>query len=152
MLRQELQHYAYRDISHHLSTIDRYTRLAAEQAFAEGRRTNVLAAVVHAKFAFLRNYLLRGGIRDGAAGFLISILNSYYVFLKLAKLWELQHSRLASRDSHLASRDSALRGARSEEREARGEEPVAKSEGREARGEERVAKSEGRVASSEPRR
>ena len=46
--------------------------------------------VVHPRLAFLRNYVLRGGIRDGAAGLLVSALNSYYVFLKFAKLWELQ--------------------------------------------------------------
>ena len=42
-LRHELQHFAYRDISHHLATIDRYTTLAAEQWMAEGRRTSALA-------------------------------------------------------------------------------------------------------------
>ena len=47
----------------------------------------------HPRFAFIRNYLLRGGFRDGAAGLLISRMNAYYVFLKLAKLWELQDRR-----------------------------------------------------------
>lgn len=88
-LRHDLQHYAYRDISHHLATIDRYTTLVAEQAHAEGRRSGPLAAVVHAKAAFLRNYLLRRGITQGAAGLVVSVLNSYYVFLKFVKLWEL---------------------------------------------------------------
>jgi glycosyltransferase involved in cell wall biosynthesis len=92
ILRHDLQHFAYRDISHHLATIDRYTTLAAAEWFAQGRRTNVLGALVHAKLAFLRNYILRGGITDGAAGLLVSTLNSYYVFLKFAKLWELQDS------------------------------------------------------------
>ena len=32
--------------------------------------------------------MLRTGFRAGAAGLVISLLNSYYVFLKLAKLWE----------------------------------------------------------------
>jgi (heptosyl)LPS beta-1,4-glucosyltransferase len=90
-LRSELHHYPYRDISHHLATIDRYTTLAAAQWHAEGRRTNAFGAVSHARLAFFRNYILRGGIRDGAAGLLVSALNSYYVFLKLAKLWELQY-------------------------------------------------------------
>ena len=45
----------------------------------------------HPRFAFLRNYVLRGGFRDGATGLLVSKMNAYYVFLKLAKLWELQH-------------------------------------------------------------
>ena len=91
-LRHELQHYAYRDISHHLATIDRYTTLAAEQWLADGRRTTAVAALVHARLAFFRNYILRGGIKDGAAGLLVSALNSYYVFLKMAKLWELQQA------------------------------------------------------------
>jgi hypothetical protein len=90
-LRHELQHYAYRDLSHHLATIDRYTTLAAEQWLAEGRTTNGFELFFHPRFAFIRNYLLRGGVRDGEPGLLISKLNSYYVFLKLAKLWELQH-------------------------------------------------------------
>ena len=89
-LRHELQHYAYRDIAHHLATIDRYTTLAAEQWLAEGRRTNGLEILIHPRLAFLRNYLLRGGIKDGAAGLIVSRLNAYYVFLKFAKLWELQ--------------------------------------------------------------
>ena len=88
VLRHELQHYAYRDISHHLATIDRYTTLAAEQWRAEGRRASAAGIALHPPFAFLRNYVLRGGVRDGAAGLIVSVLNSYYVFLKLAKLWE----------------------------------------------------------------
>ena len=90
-LRHELQHYAYRDLSHHLATIDRYTTLAAEQWLVEGRTTNGFELYIHPRLAFLRNYLLRGGIRDGEAGLLVSHLNAYYVFLKLAKLWELHH-------------------------------------------------------------
>jgi len=91
MLQGELEHYAYRDISHHLKKIDAYTTLISEQWHEEGRRTNLPALALHPAFAFLRNYVLRAGFRDGTAGFLISILNSYYVFLKLAKLWERQH-------------------------------------------------------------
>jgi glycosyltransferase involved in cell wall biosynthesis len=90
-LEHELQHFAYRDVSHHLATIDKYTTLAAEQWAAEGRRASALAAIVHAKLAFLRNYILRRGFADGSAGLLVSVLNSYYVFLKYVKLWEREH-------------------------------------------------------------
>ena len=41
--------------------------------------------------------MLRRGFTDGAAGFVISLLNAYYVFLKLAKLWELQRTHPAER-------------------------------------------------------
>jgi glycosyltransferase involved in cell wall biosynthesis len=92
-LRHTLQHYAYSSISHHLSTIDRYTTLAAEQWLADGRRTSALEIAIQPPFAFLRNYVLRRGLTDGGPGLLVSMLNSYYVFLKFAKLWELQQAR-----------------------------------------------------------
>jgi glycosyltransferase involved in cell wall biosynthesis len=89
-LQSELEHYAYRDISHHLQKIDAYTTLISEQWHREGRRTNPLAMAIHPWLAFLRNYVLRTGFKDGTVGFVVSVLNSYYVFLKLAKLWERQ--------------------------------------------------------------
>jgi glycosyltransferase involved in cell wall biosynthesis len=92
-LRGELQHYAYRDIADHLETIDRYTTYAARQMREAGTRVSVLQIAGHPPLAFLRNYIARGGIRDGVPGLVISALNAYYVFLKFAKLWELERTR-----------------------------------------------------------
>ena len=89
-LRHELQHYAYRDIADHLETMDRYTTLAARQLYEQGRRASLLDLMGHPPLAFLRNYVAKGGIRDGAAGFIISAMNAHYVFLKFAKLWDLR--------------------------------------------------------------
>jgi glycosyltransferase involved in cell wall biosynthesis len=91
-LHAELQHYPYHSISDHLETIDRYTTFAALQMRERGRRAGILQLVGHPPLAFLRNYIIRGGIRDGAPGFVISALNAYYVLLKFAKLWELQRT------------------------------------------------------------
>ena len=91
-LRADLLHHPYRDVSHHLTTIDRYTTLAAKQMHESGRHASAWQLALHPPAAFLRNYLLRGGCRDGAAGLVVSTLNSYYVFLKFVKLWELQRS------------------------------------------------------------
>lgn len=88
-LRGELQHFAYRDLAHHLDTINRYTTLAAGHLRSQGRRAGPARATGHAAAAFLRNYLLRGGLRDGAAGFVVSAMNAYYVWLKFVKLWAL---------------------------------------------------------------
>ncbi len=87
-LRHDLQHFPYRDISDHLATIDRYTTLAAEQMRADGRVPSVAGVALHPPFAFFRNYVLRGGFKNGSAGLVVSALNSYYVFLKLAKARE----------------------------------------------------------------
>jgi glycosyltransferase involved in cell wall biosynthesis len=91
-LTGDLQHYAYRDISDHLETIDRYTSFAAAQMYEAGRRATVWQLIVHAPLAFLRNYIAKGGIRLGAVGVIVSAMNAYYVFLKFAKLWQLQAS------------------------------------------------------------
>jgi glycosyltransferase involved in cell wall biosynthesis len=88
-LRGELQHYSFRDLSDHVSRINHYSTLAARQMHAGGRRARLHHLIVHPAAAFLRNYVLRRGFLDGSAGFLISTLNAYSVFLKFAKLREL---------------------------------------------------------------
>lgn len=92
-LTGELQHLAYRDIAEHLETIDRYTTYAARQMHEDGRRAGLLRLAGHPPLAFLRNYVLKRGFTQGAPGLIVSALNSYYVFLKFAKLWERQHAR-----------------------------------------------------------
>ena len=93
LLHGELQHFAYRDIADHLETIDRYTTYAARQMQEDGRQAGWVQLIGHPPLAFLRNYLAHGGIRDGIPGLIVSALNAYYVFLKFAKLWELQALR-----------------------------------------------------------
>lgn len=89
-LHSDLHHHPYRDVSHHLQTIDRYSTLAARQMFEDGRRIGGLGILMHAYGAWFRNYVLRGGFRDGTAGFLVSGLNTVYVMLKYVKLWEMR--------------------------------------------------------------
>ena len=88
-LRGELQHFAYRDLAHHFQTMDRYTTLAARQMFEDGRRAGFFDLLVHPPAAFVRNYILRGGFKDGVPGLIVSAMNARYVGLKFAKLWEL---------------------------------------------------------------
>jgi glycosyltransferase involved in cell wall biosynthesis len=91
-LRNELQHYSYRDLRDHLDRINTYTTLAARQMHESGRRAGAVDLLLHPPAAFLRNYVLRRGFMDGSAGLTISLVNSYAVFLKFAKLWEMQRT------------------------------------------------------------
>ncbi len=88
-LRGELEHHPYADIADHLRKIDSYTTLWAQQARASGRSSNVVDMSAGASWAFFRNYVLKRGFLLGSAGFIISVLNTYYTFAKLAKLREL---------------------------------------------------------------
>lgn len=104
----EILHYAYRDLSHHLLTMDRYTTLAARQMFEDGRRAGWWDLALHPPAAFLRNYVLRGGFRDGVPGLIVSAMNARYVGLKLAKLWELCSASTSTRPAPGAA-DSSRR-------------------------------------------
>lgn len=94
-LRHELEHYSYRDLADHLDRINHYTTLAARQMQEAGRRAGVLDLLLHPPAAFLRNYVLRRGCLDGSVGLTLSIVNAYAVFLKFAKLLELQRTGAA---------------------------------------------------------
>jgi len=91
-LRGELEHHPYADIADHLRKVDSYTTLWARQAWAAGRRTNVVDMTGAATWAFLRNYVLKRGVLLGGAGFIVSVLNTHYTFAKLAKLRELEQT------------------------------------------------------------
>lgn len=91
-LRHDLEHYSFRDLRDHLDRVNLYTTLAARQMREAGRRAGALDLLAHPLAAFLRNYVLRRGMLDGTAGLTISLVNAYSVFLKFAKLWELQET------------------------------------------------------------
>lgn len=89
-LRGELQHYSFRNLADQIDRLNTYSTLSAQQMFDAGRRSGPVHLLVHPLAAFLRNYILRRGFADGTVGLTISLVNSYGVFLKFAKLWELQ--------------------------------------------------------------
>ena len=90
-LQGDILHYSVRDSAqHHRMIGERYAPLAALQMFEEGRRTTRLRIATAAPLGFIRSFILKGGFRDGKPGLIISLINSYYVMLKFAKLWELQ--------------------------------------------------------------
>jgi glycosyltransferase involved in cell wall biosynthesis len=91
-LTNDLQHYSFRDLSDHVARLNQYAALAARQMHEAGRRASAADLLIYPPAAFLRNYILRRGLLDGGAGLVISIVNSYGVFLKFAKLWELQRT------------------------------------------------------------
>ena len=75
---------------------ERYAPLGARQMFEAGRRTSPLDIAVAWPATFIRSYVLKGGCRDGLAGFCIASFAAYHAFLKRLLLWEMQ--RQAKRD------------------------------------------------------
>ena len=90
-LHGDLLHYTSPDAAHHHRMIgERYAPLAAQQMFEDGRRTSVLAVASAGPAAFVRSFILKGGFRDGFAGFTIASFAAHHAFLKHLMLWERQ--------------------------------------------------------------
>jgi glycosyltransferase involved in cell wall biosynthesis len=90
-LSGDLLHYTSQNAAHHHRMIgERYAPLAARQMFEEGRRTSVLGVATAGPAAFIRSLILKGGLRDGFAGFTIATFAAHHAFLKHLMLWEKQ--------------------------------------------------------------
>jgi hypothetical protein len=90
VLKNKYLHYNYRDISDQIQTIDKYSRIAAQDLAESGEEFSLLKMLFHPPFRFVKEYLLKSGFRDGLPGLVIIVSTMYYVFIKYAKLWELR--------------------------------------------------------------
>jgi glycosyltransferase involved in cell wall biosynthesis len=82
-------HEPYRDIADYLSKLDRYTTLAAEKRYAEGRRFTIFHHLI-LPWEFFARVILKGGILDGYQGLVWAGLSSFHSWLKYVKLGRMQ--------------------------------------------------------------
>ncbi|MEO5377847.1 MAG: glycosyltransferase family 2 protein [Magnetococcus sp. DMHC-6] len=90
-LKNRLDHYPYEGVGELVDKMQRYSDLYAQQ-YTGRRHVAVPLIAIKTLVTFLRDYLLRGGFRDGAEGFLISASNAHGVFYKYMKLREANRS------------------------------------------------------------
>jgi len=88
-LRGTLLHFTYRDIHDHLDRINSFTDLGAQKLYAEGKKCGWLRLSLLPGFGFFKSYFIKAGFLDGFAGFVVSVLHAYSVFLRCAKLKEI---------------------------------------------------------------
>jgi len=89
-LEPPLEHYSYRDLSDQIERIQHFSEQAAHAMRARGRRAGIVDLALRPPARFLRGYLLRHGFLDGTAGLVVAAASAFHVFLKYAKLWELE--------------------------------------------------------------
>jgi glycosyltransferase involved in cell wall biosynthesis len=85
-LRHDLLHEGDDSVAARKDKLRHYARLSASEMKRRGRRGGVLSLLLHPPAAFLRSYVLRRGFMDGAAGFRVSALQAYYVYMKFSYL------------------------------------------------------------------
>ena len=100
-LEGNLLHFTCDSLGEHFRTTDRYTTLAAEEAYRRSERWILPRAVMMMLAAppwkFVETYLFRQGFRDGFPGLVIATMAGFYVFQKYAKLWQRARGKGAGR-------------------------------------------------------
>jgi glycosyltransferase involved in cell wall biosynthesis len=94
-LQGELAHYSYRDLADQIARIQFFSDQSARAMQRDGRRARLRDLALRPPARFLRAYLLKRGFLDGTPGFIIAAATAFHVFLKYAKLWELDRGAAA---------------------------------------------------------
>ncbi|WP_018248126.1 glycosyltransferase family 2 protein [Orenia marismortui] len=81
-------HYTYRNLNHYLSKINHYTSLDAEKKYKAGKKKGLAYIILRPIVEFIKKFILKKGFLLGMPGLIVSVLSSYYQFLKYIKLWE----------------------------------------------------------------
>ena len=96
-LKGDLLHYSMQNTAHHQRMIEeRYAPLGARQMLRDGKRTTRLRTSVAGPLAFLRSFVLKGGWRDGRAGFAIAKFAALHASIKHSILNDLQNGKSRS--------------------------------------------------------
>ncbi|MBC8084254.1 MAG: glycosyltransferase family 2 protein [Hymenobacter sp.] len=83
----DLLHYSYNSIEQHVSQLNRFTSIAADELWLRGRhRVTLFHLLLKPCWKFGYGYFFRLGFLDGFAGFSIATISAWGVFLKFAKL------------------------------------------------------------------
>lgn len=88
----DLVHHTYRNYSHQLQIIDRFSDVVVKryldqyESFRPGYVVPLM--LVHPPIKFFECYVWKLGFLDGLPGFIISVASAFYVFSKYVKAWE----------------------------------------------------------------
>lgn len=103
-----ISHYNYRDITHFVDKLNRYTTLHAVESFNKNESFSYFRPIWDACKEFIRRYVIYRGYKDGYRGFVLSVLMGMYRFLSRAKLWELKENEISNDINYLKKRQTII--------------------------------------------
>ena len=93
----DLLHDSAESLAAYLAKQNRYSTLAADMAFAAGKRAGFARIVFSPLVRFLKFYFVRQGFRDGLPGLVHIAIGCFNSFVKYSKMLERQNSDTAPR-------------------------------------------------------
>lgn len=89
-LSAKMSHFTYKNLSHFLAKMQRYADWAADDYAPKMRSVGLWHLWIKPLFRFIKHYFIQLGFLDGRAGFVVSSLMAWGVFLRYATLLERQ--------------------------------------------------------------
>ena len=86
LLAGDLLHYSYYCVEDHISQADKFSTLTAQEAFHKGRKVSVAAIWFKPKWKFFKDFVIKGGLLDGYAGYQVCKISAFATFMKYSKL------------------------------------------------------------------
>lgn len=87
-LSGEINHYGEVSVEVKVDKVNRYSSGKALDKFEKGKRSSVLKLLLVFPIMFIKSYFLKRNCLNGRRGFISSMVNAFYAFLKEAKLYE----------------------------------------------------------------
>jgi glycosyltransferase involved in cell wall biosynthesis len=91
-LKKAFLHYTSWSTEDYIRKLNQYATWGAVDHQRAGRRPRLLPMFFRAPLRFAQVYFLRLGFLDGFPGLYVCTITAFYGFLKLARLWEMQHA------------------------------------------------------------
>jgi len=83
-LYNEILHFTYNDIYSHVERLNNYAKLSSEMLKRGKRKIYVIQLILIPFLVFFKKFIIQLGFAEGYRGVLISLMESYYSFLKYA--------------------------------------------------------------------
>jgi glycosyltransferase involved in cell wall biosynthesis len=96
-LKGYVLHYTVKNEAEFADKMQRYAFLNAEKYAEQGKKSSWINVYGAPLFSFVKYYIFKLGFLDGRAGYVCAKMNSYYTFIKYARLLEL--NKVKSRKS-----------------------------------------------------
>ncbi|OIO71425.1 MAG: alpha-L-glycero-D-manno-heptose beta-1,4-glucosyltransferase [Zetaproteobacteria bacterium CG_4_9_14_3_um_filter_49_83] len=91
-LKEDIIQIPFKDIAQMVHKMQRYSTLGAKKVVRQQKGGGIIKGLLHGFWGFFRLYVLKLGILDGRAGFIIALGNFEGTFYRYAKAAEIDHS------------------------------------------------------------
>lgn len=96
----DIYHYGESSILIKVEKNNQYSELKAQEKYQKGKVPSLLKLVLVMPLTFVKSYFIRRSCLNGWRGFVNSMVNAFYAFLKEAKLFE-QHQKIKNKQDNL---------------------------------------------------